>query len=86
MVKADLVRRMMEATTLESPAALEAVDTLFESVSSALARGGRVVFRGLPHQPPQDGQGAESAHWRAGGHPSRTGGAFPSRAGSRQRP
>ena len=45
MVKADLVRRAMEATTLESRAALEAVDALFESANAALTRGGRVVLR-----------------------------------------
>ena len=45
MVKADLVRRTMEATTLDSPAAREAVEVLFASVSSALARGDRVVLR-----------------------------------------
>ena len=45
MVKADLVKRAMEATTLDSPAALEAVDAAFESVASAPARGDRVVLR-----------------------------------------
>ena len=45
MVKADLVHGVMEATTLESPAALEAVNALFESTNSALARGDRVVLR-----------------------------------------
>ena len=45
MVKADLVRRTMEATTLDSPAAQEAVGALFESVASALARGDRVALR-----------------------------------------
>ena len=45
MVKADLIRRATAATTLESPAAREAVDALFESVGSALARGDRVAFR-----------------------------------------
>lgn len=45
MVKADLVRQVVEASTLDSPAAQEAVDALFESVTSALARGDRVVLR-----------------------------------------
>lgn len=45
MVKADLVRRVVEVTTLESPAAHEAVDVLSQSVASALARGDRVVLR-----------------------------------------
>ena len=45
MVKADLVHRAVEATTLQSPAAQEAVEALFESANSALARGDRVVLR-----------------------------------------
>ncbi|MDE2711815.1 MAG: HU family DNA-binding protein [Acidobacteriota bacterium] len=55
MVKADLVQRAVEATTLESPAAREAVDVLFESVASALERGDRVVLRrfGLFHAAPR---------------------------------
>ena len=55
MVKADLVKRMIEATNLESPAAREAVDALFESVVSALVRGERVVLRrfGLFHAAPR---------------------------------
>lgn len=47
MVKADLVRRVIEATTLDSPAAQKAVNALFESATTALARGDRVVFRGF---------------------------------------
>lgn len=55
MVKADLVHRAMAAATLESPAAHEAVDALFESVASALARGDRVVLRrfGVFHTRPR---------------------------------
>ena len=55
MVKADLVRRAMKDTALESPAAREAVDALFESVASALARGDRVVLRrfGVFHTSPR---------------------------------
>ena len=45
MVKIDLVHRAMEATTLASPAARAAVNALFESVASALARGDLVVLR-----------------------------------------
>ena len=45
MVKADLVRRVMEVTNLESPDVRKAVDVLFESASAALARGDRVVVR-----------------------------------------
>ena len=45
MVKADLVRRVVEATTLDSPAAQEAVNAVFDSANSALARGDRVVLR-----------------------------------------
>lgn len=45
MVKADLVRRVTQATALESPAAQEAVGALFKAVASALARGDRVVLR-----------------------------------------
>ncbi len=45
MVKADLVDRAMEAADLESLAAQDAVEALFESVASALARGDRVVLR-----------------------------------------
>ena len=54
-MKADLVQRAVEATTLESPAAREAVDVLFESVASALERGDRVVLRrfGLFHAAPR---------------------------------
>lgn len=45
MVKVDLVRRVMEVTVLESPDVRDAVDVLFGTVSSALARGDRVVLR-----------------------------------------
>jgi len=45
MVKADLVRRVMKVTVLEAPDVRDAVDVLFESVSSALERGDRVVLR-----------------------------------------
>ena len=45
MVRANLVRRAMDETALESPAARAAVDALFESVAFALARGDRVVLR-----------------------------------------
>ena len=45
MMKADLVHRAMAAGNLQSPAAKAAVNALFESVASALARGDRVVFR-----------------------------------------
>lgn len=45
MVKADLIHRAMAATTPKSPAAQDAVEALFESVASALARGDRVVLR-----------------------------------------
>lgn len=38
MVKADLIRRATAATTLESPAAREAVDAPFESVASAITK------------------------------------------------
>ena len=55
MVKADLVHRAVEAANTESPAAQEAVDALFESVASALARGDRVVLRrfGVFHTRPR---------------------------------
>ena len=55
MVKADLVRRVEEATPLDSLDAQEAVDALFESVHAALARGGRVVLRrfGVLHTRPR---------------------------------
>lgn len=55
MVKADLVRRVMDATTLESPAALEAVHALFRGLVSSLARGDRVVLRrfGVFHTSPR---------------------------------
>ena len=45
MVKADLIKRAMETTTRESPAARDAVHAVFESVASALVRGDRVVLR-----------------------------------------
>ena len=45
MVKADLVHRAIEAGNLQSLAAKAAVDAVFESVASALARGDRVVLR-----------------------------------------
>lgn len=45
MVKVDLVARTAEAANLKSPAAQDAVDALFESVVSALARGDRVALR-----------------------------------------
>jgi nucleoid DNA-binding protein len=55
MVKADLIRRAVEASSLESLAAREAVDALFESVASALARGERLVLRrfGVFHTAPR---------------------------------
>ena len=55
MVKADLVHRVTEATTLESPAAQDAVNALFESVGFALWRGDRVVLRrfGVFHAAPR---------------------------------
>ena len=55
MVKVDLVRRVMEVTVLESPNVRDAVDVLFEAVSSALERGDRVVLRrfGLFHAAPR---------------------------------
>ena len=45
MVKADLIKRVMEETDLESPAAKQAVDALFQCLDSALERGDRVVLR-----------------------------------------
>ncbi len=45
MVKADLIRRAMETTTQESPAARNAVHAVFESIAAALVRGDRVVLR-----------------------------------------
>ena len=55
MVKVDLVRRVMQVTILESPDVRDAVDVLFESVSSALERGDRVVLRrfGMFHAAPR---------------------------------
>ncbi len=55
MVKADLVVRAVEAAKVKSPAAQDAVDALFESVVSALARGDRVVLRrfGMFHTRPR---------------------------------
>ena len=55
MVKADLIRGVVEASSLESPAAPVAVDALFESVASALVRGDRVVLRrfGVFHAAPR---------------------------------
>ena len=57
-------------------AARRAVDTMFESVATALARGERVVLRrfGVFHAAPrQDGRGPESSDRRAGRYSSRTG-------------
>ena len=55
IVKADLINRAMEATTVESPAARRAVHAVFGSVASALARGDRVVLRrfGVFHAAPR---------------------------------
>ena len=55
MVKVDLVARTAEAANLKSPAAQDAVDALFESVVSALARGDRVALRrfGVFHTRPR---------------------------------
>ena len=55
MVKADLVHRATEAANLKSSAAQDAVEALFESVVSALARGDRVVLRcfGMFHTRPR---------------------------------
>ena len=89
MVKADLINRAMEAAELDSPAAREAVDALFESVSSALARGDRVVLRrfGVFYTSPRNmGKARNPRTVRADGDSPETGGAFPFRAGSRRRP
>ena len=55
MVKADLVRRVMKVTILEASDVRDAVDVLFETVSSALERGDRVVVRrfGMFHAAPR---------------------------------
>ena len=55
MVKADLINRAMEAANLQSPAAREAVEALFESLRAALERGDRVVLRrfGVFHAAPR---------------------------------
>ena len=55
MVKADLIHRVVKATTLHSPAARDAVEALFESLASALVRGDRVVLRrfGVFHARPR---------------------------------
>ena len=55
MVKADLVHLVMEAVDLNTPAARDAVDALFESLRSALERGDRVVLRrfGMFHAAPR---------------------------------
>ncbi len=55
MVRADLVARVAEAANLKSSAAQDAVEALFESVVSALARGDRVVLRrfGVFHTRPR---------------------------------
>ena len=55
MVKADLIHRAVETTTLDSPAAQDAVNALFKSVASALVRGDRVVLRrfGVFHAAPR---------------------------------
>ena len=55
MVKADLINRATEAANLEPPAAQRAVETLFESLGSALERGDRVVLRrfGVFHAAPR---------------------------------
>jgi len=45
MVKADLLSRAMEATSVEGPVARKAVEALFESLAAALERGDRVVLR-----------------------------------------
>ena len=47
MKKADLAARATERANLESPAAQSAVEALFESLQTALERGGRVVLRGF---------------------------------------
>ena len=45
MVTADLMNQVVEASHLDSPAARDAVEALFESVGDALERGDRVVLR-----------------------------------------
>ena len=88
MVKADPVHRAVEATGLDSPAARDAVNVMFESMASALARGERVVLRrfGVFHSPPagreRRGIRAPTSRWDPAG-PS---GALPSRAGSPELP
>ena len=49
-------------------------------------RGAAPALRPLPHRPPQDGEGPETAHRRPGGHSARAGGAFPPRGESTQSP
>lgn len=47
MIKSDLVERVMDATGLKKPEAIEAVNALFDSIKEALLRGDRIELRGF---------------------------------------
>lgn len=47
MIKADLVRRVMDEVELPQTKASEAVNTVFEAMRDALTRGERIELRGF---------------------------------------
>jgi len=47
MIKSDLVNKVMEATGLPKPKAVEAVGALFAGMKDALLRGDRIELRGF---------------------------------------
>lgn len=47
MIKADLVRRVMEAVQLPQAQATEAVKTIFDAMRDALTSGERIELRGF---------------------------------------
>jgi DNA-binding protein HU-beta len=47
MIKSDLVNKVMEATGMPKPKAIEAVSALFAGMKDALLRGDRIELRGF---------------------------------------
>lgn len=47
MIKADLVRKVMEAVELPQSKASEAVNTIFDAMRDALTKGERIELRGF---------------------------------------
>ena len=74
MIKLDLINEVVTKTGVTKTKAEMAVETVFESMKKALAKGDRIELRGFRrlHRPPaQDRHWAQPAHRRRGQHSSR---------------